>query len=88
MTQGDKPIQYVGQNYSGEIMIDPINAVDTLGAGDIFHGAFCHFIVNQLKNPSQSISEYDFRKALIFSAKIAGQSCQSFGTRNWMKRDF
>ena len=88
ITQGDKPIQYVGQNYSGEIMIDPINAVDTLGAGDIFHGAFCHFIVNQLKNSFQPISEDDFREALIFSAEIASQSCQSFGTRSWIKTDF
>jgi sugar/nucleoside kinase (ribokinase family) len=86
ITQGDKPIQYVGQNYSGEITIDSINAVDTLGAGDIFHGAFCHFIVNHLKNPSQPILEDDFREALIFSAKIASQSCQSFGTRSWMKK--
>jgi sugar/nucleoside kinase (ribokinase family) len=88
ITQGDKPIQYIGQNYSGEITIDSINAVDTLGAGDIFHGAFCHFIVNQLKNPSQPILENDFREALIFSAKIASQSCQSFGTRSWMNKDF
>ena len=88
ITQGDKPIQYVGQNYSGEIMIDRINAVDTLGAGDIFHGAFCHFIVNHLKNSAQPILENDFREALIFSAKIASQSCQSFGTRSWMKKDF
>jgi len=88
ITQGDKPIQYVGQNYSGEIMIDPINAVDTLGAGDIFHGAFCHFIVNQLKSSAQPILEDDFREALIFSAKIASQSCQFFGTRSWMKSNF
>lgn len=88
ITQGDKPIQYIGQNYSGEIIIDSINAVDTLGAGDIFHGAFCHFIVNQLKNSSQPILENDFREALIFSAKIASQSCQSFGTRSWMKKNF
>jgi len=88
ITQGDKPIQYVGQNYSGEITIDRINAVDTLGAGDIFHGAFCHFIVNHLKNSAQPISEKDFREGLIFSAKIASQSCQSFGTRNWMKKNF
>jgi len=88
ITQGDKPIQYIGQNYSGEITIDPINAVDTLGAGDIFHGAFCHFIVNHLKNSAQPILENDFREALIFSAKIASQSCQSFGTRSWVKRDF
>lgn len=88
ITQGDQSIQYVGQNYSGEIMIDRINAVDTLGAGDIFHGAFCHFMVNHLKNSAQPILENDFREALVFSAKIASQSCQSFGTRSWMKSDF
>jgi sugar/nucleoside kinase (ribokinase family) len=88
ITQGDKPIQYIGQNYLGEITIDPINAVDTLGAGDIFHGAFCHFIVNHFKNTAQPILENNFREALIFSAKIASQSCQSFGTRSWMKKNF
>ena len=28
------------------IEVSPIKAVDTLGAGDIFYGAFCHFILN------------------------------------------
>ncbi|MEA5518961.1 sugar kinase [Limnoraphis robusta] len=73
-TQGDQPIQYCTPNRQGEIEIPPINAVDTLGAGDVFHGAFCHFIL-----------ESSFVNALTASAEIAACSCQSFGTRQWMQ---
>jgi sugar/nucleoside kinase (ribokinase family) len=73
-TQGDQPIQYCTPNRQGEIEIPPIKAVDTLGAGDVFHGAFCHFIL-----------ESSFVNALTASAEIAACSCQSFGTRQWMQ---
>jgi sugar/nucleoside kinase (ribokinase family) len=51
-----------------------IKAVDTLGAGDIFHGAFCHYILQQ-----------DFPTALSNAAKVAARSCESFGTRLFFK---
>ncbi len=73
-TQGNQPIQYRSPNREGEILISPIHAVDTLGAGDVFHGAFCHFILQS-----------SFVNALTASAKIAASSCESFGTRQWMK---
>ncbi|MEB3278097.1 MAG: sugar kinase [Lyngbya sp.] len=73
-TQGDRPIQYRSPNREGEISIPPINAVDTLGAGDVFHGAFCHFILQS-----------SFVNALTAAAEIASRSCQSFGTRQWME---
>ncbi len=73
ITQGDKPILYQQQNQRGLIEVPFITAVDTLGAGDVFHGAFCHTIL-----------DHSFIDALSFSAKIAAQSCQSFGTRSWM----
>ncbi|MCU0532488.1 MAG: sugar kinase [Hydrococcus sp. Prado102] len=74
ITQGDRPIQYLSRGEKGEIEIPVVKAVDTLGAGDIFHGAFCHYILHN-----------DFVKALTLSAKIASFSCQYFGTRQWMK---
>lgn len=73
ITQGEKPILYQTPNSNGEINIPQINATDTLGAGDIFHGAFCHYILNQ-----------SFSEALSSASQIAAQACQSFGTRNWM----
>ncbi|MBD1922749.1 sugar kinase [Microcoleus sp. FACHB-831] len=73
ITRGEHPIQYIAAGKSGIIEIPKIKPVDTLGAGDIFHGAFCHYIL-----------QATFIDALAAGAKIASQSCQFFGTRRWM----
>lgn len=73
ITDGEKPIRYISQGKAGSVEIPPVNTVDTLGAGDIFHGAFCHYILRQ-----------KFTEALVASARIASFSCQFFGTRRWM----
>ncbi len=73
ITKGEQPIQYLSQGARLTVPIPPIKTVDTLGAGDIFHGAFCHYILQE-----------DFATALKMAAKIASKSCQFFGTRNWM----
>lgn len=78
ITQGEKPILYRSQGKSGEIAVPKIQPIDTLGAGDIFHGAFCSFIL-------QSKLNFEFTEALAQAAKIASQACQQFGTRAWMK---
>lgn len=74
ITQGEKPIQYLSQGERGEIKIPSIKAIDTLGAGDIFHGAFCHYVL-----------EKNFIDALTLASQIAARSCQFFGTRQWMQ---
>lgn len=51
-----------------------IEAVDTLGAGDILHGAFCHYII-----------AHPFMKSLQLASKIASLSCCHHGTREWIK---
>jgi sugar/nucleoside kinase (ribokinase family) len=74
ITQGEKPIQYFSLGETGQLLVPQINAVDTMGAGDIFHGAFCHYILEQ-----------NFTDALTTAAKIASDSCQFFGPRQWMQ---
>lgn len=76
ITQGEKPIKYFSQGKFGNVEVPQINAVDTLGAGDIFHGAFCHYILNA-----------DFIEALANATNIAGDSCQYFGTRQWINEE-
>lgn len=76
ITHGEKPIQYYNRGQLGELPVPQIHPIDTLGAGDIFHGAFCHYILQQ-----------NFTNALTASAKIAAYSCQFFGTRQWMETD-
>ncbi|MCT7952269.1 sugar kinase [Ancylothrix sp. C2] len=74
VTRGEKSILYHTAKGKGEVCVPSINAVvDTLGAGDIFHGAFCYYILQE-----------GFIEALESAAKIAAYSCQFFGTRRWM----
>jgi sugar/nucleoside kinase (ribokinase family) len=74
-TDGGHPIQFCQGHHRGSIPVPTVAVVDTLGAGDIFHGAFCHY---RLEQP--------FDIALAQAASIAALSCQYFGTRAWLTR--
>jgi sugar/nucleoside kinase (ribokinase family) len=73
ITQGEQPIEFLHNGTRGQIPVPIVKAIDTLGAGDIFHGAFCHFILQS-----------DFETALKEAGAIAAHACQFFGTRSWM----
>jgi sugar/nucleoside kinase (ribokinase family) len=75
ITRGEKSILYLSNGSYGSIEIPQIQATDTLGAGDIFHGAFCHYIL-----------ENNLIDTLTAAAKIASHSCKIFGTRGWMNK--
>jgi sugar/nucleoside kinase (ribokinase family) len=76
ITRGERPIIYSVPDGNGEIAIEPMEVVDTLGAGDILHGAFCYYYA--VGN--------NFVPALLHASRIATLSCQTVGTRSWMKR--
>jgi sugar/nucleoside kinase (ribokinase family) len=73
ITHGEKPIEYLWEDKTGTVGVPSIQPLDTLGAGDIFHGAFCNYILRE-----------SFTDALAEAANIAADSCQFFGTRRWM----
>jgi sugar/nucleoside kinase (ribokinase family) len=58
ITRGEKSILYLSNGTYSSIEVPQIQATDTLGAGDIFHGAFCHYILQnkQLYRYSHSSS--------------------------------
>ena len=60
----------------GEVKVRQSNKIiDTLGAGDFLHGAFCyHYLVTNC-----------FEKALIKASELATYTCEYKGTRNWLK---
>ena len=76
ISHGGGPIVYAGEVGSGELMPAPVAVVDTLGAGDFLHGAFCHHCLQQ-----------PFADALAAAAAVASRSCSSFGTRAWLAAD-
>lgn len=74
MTRGHRGVVWHDRGAEGEIPALPIDAVDTLGAGDIFHGAFCHAF----------LESGSFVEALSAANQVAGRSCTHVGTRSWM----
>jgi sugar/nucleoside kinase (ribokinase family) len=74
VTQGGNPILYLTSAGAGTLTVPKIDPVDTLGAGDIFHGAFCY----------HSAQTHDFVAALEQAAPVAALACQFFGTRQWL----
>lgn len=59
-----------------ELPVEPVTAVDTLGAGDIFHGAFCYGYFEQ---------KYSWEEALRFAGEVASESVKYRGPREWMR---
>jgi len=58
----------------GEIIYSPafvVNCVDTTGAGDVFHGAFCYAVLEGMA----------MRDALDFSNALAALNCRALGAR-------
>jgi sugar/nucleoside kinase (ribokinase family) len=75
ITHGAAPIRIVAGELSGMIEVPRVEAVDTTGAGDIFHGAFCYF----------ASAGCEFTEALREASKIAAESVRFHGTRQWMR---
>jgi len=74
VTHGSGPIRYWSREREGEVPVPEVQVVDTLAAGDIFHGAFCHYILTE-----------GFVTSLVQAAEVAAFSCRFLGTRQWMK---
>lgn len=72
ITRGEAPILYNGY----EIPVKQVEVKDTLGAGDIFHGAFCYAHFAEGKNVDE---------ALHFASKVAGESVKYRGPREWIE---
>jgi sugar/nucleoside kinase (ribokinase family) len=73
ITHGAEPVRYFSDANSGEILVPQVQVVDTMGAGDVLHGAFCYFYA----------TGKTFEEALERAAEVASESCRYRGTREW-----
>lgn len=79
VTQGPSPIL----RPEGQIPVPAVtHVVDTLGAGDVLHGALAHHLAAHI---TPRLTPPAFDTALAFAADVASRSCGSFGTRAWMR---
>ena len=74
VTRGARGVIWRDRGRWGEIPALPVRAVDTLGAGDVFHGAFCHAFAES----------GEFVAALESANRVAARFCASPGSRSHM----
>ena len=74
ITRGEKAIIANEGEVNMLVEVPKVEVIDTLGAGDIFHGAFCYFYAHN----------QDFQESLKKAADVAANSCRYRGPRTWM----
>lgn len=77
ITHGADPIHFVSAVATGAIPVPQVDVVDTTGAGDTLHGAFCYYANKGL----------DFVESLRNAVTVASESCRYLGTRRWTQED-
>ncbi|MGF0312126.1 PfkB family carbohydrate kinase [Rhodococcus sp. IEGM1428] len=73
-THGSEPVEWWTEGSSGSVDVEPVTAVDTVGAGDAFHGAYAYY-----STQSGSLAEHIDR-----SARVAALRCSMVGPRAWL----
>ncbi len=73
VTRGARPIVGWERGRGFVIEIERIEAADTLGAGDVLHGAFCYHYART----------GEFEASLREAAAVATQSCRGLGIQSW-----
>jgi sugar/nucleoside kinase (ribokinase family) len=89
VTRGGAPVLWAGPGADpgpgarGELPVaPPARIADTLGAGDVLHGALTYALA---RTPPGPLTADAFRTALTYASGVATASCASFGTRAWMR---
>lgn len=75
ITHGGDPVEWWSDGESGSVPVDPVTVVDTLGAGDAFHGAYSFFVTQVDGGIAERIDR---------SARVAALRCSVVGPRAWL----
>ena len=75
VTAGADPVRWWHGEQHGRIEVPQVKAVDTLGAGDVFHGAYAHALAVGA----------DVETRLNTAAEVAAIRCAHVGPRSWLE---
>jgi sugar/nucleoside kinase (ribokinase family) len=78
VTAGPRPVRWAGGGRAGTVPVPAVDAVDTLGAGDAYHGALLHALAGADAGAGEVVD------ALAYAAEVAAVRCASFGPRAWL----
>ncbi|WP_329242096.1 PfkB family carbohydrate kinase [Streptomyces sp. NBC_01478] len=80
VSRGAEPILWAGPDAEGVVEVPAVEVADTLGAGDVLHGALAHHLALQ-----DRLTSTGFAEALRTAAAVASRASASFGTRAWLR---
>jgi sugar/nucleoside kinase (ribokinase family) len=76
MTAGAGPVRWRTSMAAGTIAVSPVTVRDTLGAGDVLHGAVAFARAQGVSDPERSLS---------FGVAVASLRVQHIGPRTWLE---
>lgn len=74
VTRGAEPVLWWSEGRHGQVAVPPVPAVDTLGAGDVFHGAYAWAVA----------SGADVTEAISLGIDVATLRVRHAGPRTWL----
>ena len=74
VSHGGAPVEWWEQGQSGTVEVPVVPVLDTLGAGDAFHGAYAHAVARGLPTP----------RAAGAAAAVAAHRVGVVGPRDWL----
>jgi sugar/nucleoside kinase (ribokinase family) len=77
VTHGPDPVRWWSGGRNGSVAVPPVAAVDTAGAGDVFHGALAVAVARD-----RGIT--DLAAALRYAVSVAGIRVSHVGPRRWL----
>lgn len=78
VSNGAKPLRWAAVGERGEVPVPEVDVVDTLGAGDVLHGAAAFAVARRGMSPAA------LRRWLPWAVSVASLSTGSPGTRAWL----
>jgi sugar/nucleoside kinase (ribokinase family) len=75
MTAGAEPVRWQTREAAGAVEVPPVTVRDTLGAGDVLHGAVAFARARGMTDPGRSLS---------FGVAVASLRVQHVGPRAWL----
>jgi sulfofructose kinase len=72
-TAGPGPVRWSTTTESGEVLVPEVTVRDTLGAGDVWHGALAY-----------GVGRYDIPELIEFANEVAAERVRHTGPRSWV----